>query len=165
MPEQKQYLAMMIQCLEKKIGILDSLMIKNAEQKSLVDQDEIDMEAFSANVDDKAELIEQLGRLDEGFEALYGRVREVLLTQRKDYAPQIKRLQQLITMITDRSIGIQAAELRNKQEIEKHFSLLHKNVKDSKISSKAAANYYKSMSNAHVVEPRSIDIRSNQYKK
>lgn len=162
MSEQKKYLEMMIQSLEKKINILNSLVLLNTEQSAIIQEQEMNLDTFSRNVEQKAEAIEQLNRLDEGFEAVYDRIKAELLHHKDSYKNEIAIMKKLISEITDRSMCIQAAEQRNKQDIEKHFSLLHKNVKESKVSSSAAASYYKSMSNSHVVEPRNIDIRSNK---
>lgn len=161
MPEQKEYLDMMCRSLEKKKEMLNQLVLLNAEQGQIIRDDEMDMADFSRNVEKKTEIIEQLDKLDEGFEALYNRIREELLSNRAAYRQEIVRLQKLISEITDRSASIQAAELRNKQKIEKHFALLHKNVKKTRVSNKAAASYYKNMSSAQAPSPPNIDIRSN----
>lgn len=165
MPEQTQYLEMMRQSLVKKKQILDQLILLTSEQTVIIQEKDLNTNDFSRNVEVKTEIIEQLGKLDEGFDALYTRVREELLNNRQLYRNEILELQKLIGEVTDRSMAVQAAEQRNKQKIEAHFSLLHKNLKETKISNKAAASYYKNMSNTHMVEPINIDIRSKNLKK
>lgn len=165
MPEQTQYLEMMRQSLVKKKQILDQLILLTSEQTVIIQEKDLNTNDFSRNVEVKTEIIEQLDKLDEGFDALYTRVREELLNNRQLYRNEILELQKLISEVTDRSMAIQAAEQRNKQKIEAHFSLLHKNLKETKISNKAATSYYKNMSNTHMVEPINIDIRSKNLKK
>lgn len=164
MPEQ-QYLEMMRQSLVKKKQMLDQLVLLTSEQAVIIQEKELNKDEFSRNVELKSEIIEQIDKLDEGFDLLYTRVKEELHNNRQFYRQEILELQKLISEVTDRSMVIQAAEQRNKQKIEAHFSLLHKNVKETKISNKAAASYYKNMSNTHVVAPTNIDIRSKNLKK
>lgn len=145
MPEEREYLTILIESLEKKSGLLDEIILQNAAQTHIINQEKLDQEAFDDTIERKAELIRRMERLDAGFESIYARIKDALGQHRELYAPQISRLQKLITEVTDKSVRIQAAENRNKQLVEKSFSILHKDLRQSKVSNRVAAKYYNSM--------------------
>lgn len=78
------YLNVMIQSLQKKVKILDEIMKKNKEQHQILEQEELDADAFEENVQEKGELIDQINFLDEGFEELYGRVKAVIEKEKQE---------------------------------------------------------------------------------
>lgn len=60
------------------------------------------MEELDANMEQKDGLIQKLTALDDGFETLYERVKEQLSTNKDAYKNQIKRIQELITKVTEK---------------------------------------------------------------
>ena len=77
----------------------------------------------------KGELIEQLNFLDDGFEELFGRVRDALNTNRQQYADEITQIQGLIRDIMTRTTEIQAQEARNHESAVKKFSTVRSQVR------------------------------------
>ena len=53
------YLDMMIQSLQKKVRILDGIIEKNKEQQKILEQEELDADAFEENVKSKSELVDR----------------------------------------------------------------------------------------------------------
>ncbi len=137
----KQYIIVLIDSLQKKERVLLKIDELNRQQTEILSKEEVDMDAWEANVDAKAECIEELGLLDDGFESVYEKVREPLMSGKQEYAVEIKRLQELIKTLTDHSVSIQADEHRNKELAQKEFSRQKKNIKSVK-QSKHVANLY-----------------------
>ena len=133
--------------LKKKSKVLDEIMQYNSDQENLLRQESISLEELDANMELKDGLIQKLVQLDDGFETLYERIKEQLLTQKDQYKAQIGQMQELISGITEKSVSIQAQEARNKGMIENYFARERGQLRQSRQVSKAAYGYYKSMSN------------------
>lgn len=151
------YLNILKESLEKKIEALKSIEEIDNAQTEILKKESLDMEAFDRTVDEKDHYINELNQLDEGFEALYDKVKAELLNNKQKYAEQIKHLQELIGEITDRSVTIQAQESRNKALVEKHFAKERQELGKSRVSSKAAYGYYQNMSKSTVVDAHFMD--------
>ena len=156
---EKQYLSIMKQSLEKKIVILDEIITKNEEQNVLLNDPNMKWEDFDENANRKMELIEEIDKLDEGFEDLFARVKEELDSPggREEHAKEIRSMQELIRRITEKSTSIQAQELRNKALVEQYFQQSRERIRKGRTSSKAAMDYYKSMSQASFSQPHFLD--------
>ncbi|MBQ4283560.1 MAG: flagellar protein FliT, partial [Lachnospira sp.] len=139
-----------------KKDILDKLIVLNDEQEKIASAQEFDDVAFRDNVDAKAELIDELDRLDEGFNSLFARVKEQLDANRDAYKEDIATMQQLIRDITDRATSVEAKETRNRVLIQNKFMSMRKEVQNAKKSSQMANTYYKSMNKLNY-EPHFMD--------
>lgn len=143
----ENYLEILTDSLKKKSKVLDEIMRYNSDQENLLRQESISLEELDANMELKDGLIQKLVQLDDGFETLYERIKEKLLTQKDQYKAQIGQMQELISQITEKSVSIQAQEARNKGMIENYFARERGQLRQSRQVSKAAYGYYKSMSN------------------
>ena len=110
-------------------------------------------------MEEKGNLIEQLKRLDEGFETLYAKLASQLEGNRDRYAEEIRSLQKQIAQITEMSVAIQAQEKRNKQLVEQFFAKERAGIRQNRRSSKAAYDYYKGMSSAGYAQPQFYDSK------
>lgn len=144
----ENYLEILEDSLKKKAAVLDEIAAYNDGQELLLKKDSISMEELDANMEEKDRLIQKLTGLDEGFETLYERIREQFLANKDAYKEQIKRIQGLISQVTDKSVSIQAQESRNKKLIEEYFAKEKSQIRQGRKASKTAYSYYKSMSNA-----------------
>ena len=102
-------------------------------------------------------LIDDLNKLDEGFENLYEHIRLQLLDGKEKYATQIAALQKLITKVTEMGASVQAQEARNKELADNYFLNRKKELKQGRQNSKAALNYYRNMNRSQVVQPQFMD--------
>ncbi len=157
----KQYLSIMEQSLQKKIGILDQIITKNMEQTEILKDPNMKWEDFDENANRKMELIEEMQKLDEGFEDLFERVREELQSPdgKEKHAQVIASMQSLIQQITEKSVSIQAQEARNKTMVEQYFKSTRENIRMGRTSSKAAMDYYKSMSQSSFLQAQFLDSK------
>ncbi len=155
------YINIMIESLQNKIAVLDEIIIKNDDQTKILNQDDVDWDSFDRNADEKLELIERMDKLDEGFERLFEKIKELLGTEegKRAYARQIRTMQSQISIITEKSVSIQAVEARNKQLVEQKFSQSHKRLGQSRNTSRVAMDYYKNMQQTHVVTPAFLDSK------
>lgn len=157
MAQVNSYLIVLLDSLRKKNRILELLLQKAQEQTVILSQEDVDADAFDQNVSDKADLIDQLTRLDEGFEQVYERVRVELLEQKAQYAGEIREMQELIAMITDKSVSIQTMEQRNYRRAEEYFQTTRRQIHQARMTSRVADSYHSSMSGVPGVQPTRID--------
>lgn len=151
------YLDILEESLQKKLKVLEEITVYNQEQEQLLRKESVSLEELDENMKQKDELIQKVTTLDEGFETLYERVRGQLLVNKDDYKEQIRKLQQLISQVTEKGVSIQAQESRNKKLIEDYFKKERSRLRQNRQSSKAAYNYYKSVNNTNVVMPQMMD--------
>ncbi len=141
----QNYVDMMTESLQKKIEVLSAIIELNKTQQNILNAADFDIDKFDENVHNKAEQIDKLEQLDNGFTALFNRVKAEIDANRELYSAQIKTIQNLIRRITELSVTIEAEEKRNKALVDKRFSILKKEVKESRMSANTASKYYKSM--------------------
>ena len=144
----KQYISTLRDSLQKKDKILDEILRISNYQKELLEVTPLDYEKFDNYVNDKDVCIENLNKLDEGFEILYQRVDKELKENRELYAQEILQMKQLISSITEKSVSIQSLEERNRKAMEQAILQSRMALQKGKRSVSVAQNYYKSMSNA-----------------
>ena len=143
--------------LDKKMDVIRRIQNYNREQEKAFTEGRADLEAFDRAIEEKDALIEELMKLDDGFETLFERISGEIKEKKQAYAPQIAILQKKISEITELSVSIQAQEARNKKLVEDYFSRERTNIGRNRRSSKAAYDYYKSMSQTNVVPPQFMD--------
>lgn len=153
------YLRIMTESLEKKEDILKQIVELNRQQKFLLQDANLLPEEFEKNIQYKADLVEQLNLLDEGFEELFSKVREELQTNKQMYAKEIECMQELIRQITDLTNMIQTQEIRNKESATNKFTEIRKQVKGVRNSQKVVKQYYDNMMNHKTVMTQMIDNR------
>ena len=153
----ENYLNILEESLQKKLQVMAKIQDYNLRQQEIFRSDNVELDKFDEYVAEKGALIDELTALDNGFETLYGKVAEELADNRERYAEQIKRLQELVSRVTEESVGIQAQEARNKKLVEDYFRRERNNLNRNRKSSKAAYDYYKSMSQTNVVPPQFMD--------
>lgn len=154
--ETGNYLQIMIDSLIKKKDILQKIVEYNTEQESILKEAEFNGDAFQKNMELKSECIDELNRLDEGFQMVYDRVKEDVQMYKQNYKSDIERLQQLIREVTSLSAAIQTQESRNKLQVERRFRQLREETKTAKRSMSMANQYYKNMAQISS-EPQFMD--------
>ena len=154
----QNYVIILEESLIQKNKVLDEIKSLCEEQGRVI-ADDMQLEALDSFIEKKGILIEQLEKLDEGFETLYEKVSEELKSGREKYAAQIRHMQSLISEITDKSNAIQAQEERNRSLINNYFGKRRSEVKEGRVNSKAAMNYYKVQSNSSFVDAQFMDSK------
>lgn len=149
----------LVQSLEKKNSILDQIIDQIELQETLLKQEELDMDKFNNMLEQQGKLVEELDKLDRGFESVYDRVRETLISNKESYRVQIGQMQQMIQEITAKIAKINAGNMRNKLLAENQFKERRKSIGKSLSKTKVAKNYYNSMNNLHCVAPQFYDSK------
>lgn len=156
----KQYIQMMIESLQKKVQVLDELIKKSNVQREVVSAEMVDWDAFDNITVDKGILIDELLKLDEGFESLFERVKGPL-TQNKDmYKTEIGFMQATIRSLSEKSAELETMEQRTKKLVETKIAESRQSIKQSKLGSQAAIEYYQRMNKINVVDPQLMDKKS-----
>ncbi len=155
--EHRNYINILLQDLRKKNLVLDQIIEANLKQRDALEDPNLDPDDFDTIVEHKAKLIEQLEQLDDGFEQIYARVREELMTNKAQYAGEIKEMQALIRQLTDKSASIETQEQRNKAMMTQKFAKVRKQVREIRSSQKVVNQYYQNMMKTNYIDPQFLD--------
>lgn len=156
----KQYLRMLDQSLDQKKQMLDQMIEMTAAQKASLDKDPVDWTGFDDLVEKKAEMIERLDQMDDGFESVYDRIREELLRDKEQHKEFVAEIQKKIQAVSDASASLMAAERRNKELVEVKMADEKKKLQQRKATSKVATNYYRSMNKVNLIDPQLMDKKN-----
>lgn len=151
------YLQIMLESLEKKLGVLNQILSLEKEQLEIALQENVDMERYDETVDRKGELVDELNRLDEGFTNTYELVKDEVQSHPDKYREIVLKMQDAIREAVDLSVEVQAQETRNKDAISLAISRKRKDLKEKHVNTNAALKYYKSMSRMNTVDPQLMD--------
>lgn len=157
MDNTMNYLSILKESLNKKIDVLNEILRLNELQKESVSGVKFDEEKFEEMIEKKTVCIEELTRLDNGFEAVYANVKEILSKDSASYKSEIEEMKKLISEITEKSMEVQLSEKRNEKLVYSKMSEERIKIRKSKNANKVASDYYKSMSGGNVVEPQFLD--------
>lgn len=133
--------------LQRKYSILQSILELTKKQEVLLKEETFDETEFLKTISDKQVFINKMEELDNGFEAIYTRVKSELETNREQYQDEIKKMQQLITQVTELGIDIEALEKRNKVQMDKVLINRKQKIKDLRMNNTVANSYYRNMAN------------------
>lgn len=147
----------LLQSLEKKNELLDLMISQNRVQEQILKQEEFDMDAFDEAIDKQSSYVDQLDRLDRGFEAVYDRVREELLLNKERYRSEIIRMKEQIQQITDKIVALNAGNMRNKVLAENQFKKRQLAISTGATKNRVAVNYYNNMNKLNYVSPQFYD--------
>ena len=147
----------LLQSLEKKTKLLDDMIRQNGVQEELLKEEDLDMDAFDEAINQQGFYIEELDKLDQGFETVYDRVREELLRDKARYRMEIIRMKELIQQITDKIVTLNAGNMRNKMLAENQFNRKRVAIFTGSYQNKEARNYYNNMNRLNYVSPQFYD--------
>lgn len=151
------YLQILQDSLIKKYELLCKIEEKSLEQSNMLKGQNVDFAQIDANMDEKAELIEAVLSLDNGFESIYEKIRTQLLPNKEQYKTQIVALQKMIEKVTEKSASIQAVEARNKSQMELVFSSQKRELQSKRNAMSVARDYYQNMNKVKNVSPQFLD--------
>jgi hypothetical protein len=145
MGDTENYVQILTDSLIMKKSVLEKIVALNDEQKAILTADEFDSDAFNANVNSKGQLINEINRLDVGFDNLFARVKTQLDANKSAYSSQISNLKALIKDVTELSVKVEADEARNKTLAQKCFAGLRKDVQHARSNVQKTNTYYQNM--------------------
>ena len=71
----ENYLQVLEESLYKKLDVLGRIETLCARQEQILSEEIVSEEAFDSSIEKKGVLIDELAKLDEGFETLYGHIK------------------------------------------------------------------------------------------
>ena len=143
------YVDMMCDALKRKKQILQVLLDQTRLQETLLRDEEMDPEQFNITIEKKGTQIEELNKIDEGFESLFKYVEKEITSNKLAYKEKIQKMQQLIGEVSELGIRIQALEHQNSVHFEVYLANQRKKIRDFHVSNKTASSYYQNMANVH----------------
>lgn len=155
--DNNAYIHILIQSLSKKNSYLDRLIEITMLQEEYITAEPLDEERFEQTLSEKELIIDQLRLLDEGFEKVYDHVKDVLNSSKMQLKQEILQIKELIRQITEKSVGLQALEMKNKKKLEVYFSTKKKEIKEIKKNNQTASRYYKNSVNQYIDQSYFID--------
>lgn len=160
MEHKVNYIKIMIDSLQKKVAILDEIIIVNEKQATIIIDIKKNMVEYESILDEKQLLIDALNTLDDGFQALYNHVQDEIKNNSEQHKENIKEMQRLIGIITDRSVEIQTGEEKNRAVIAQQFSSFKREVKKFEENRKIASQYYNTMQKTSYITPQFLDKKN-----
>lgn len=162
MENTQNYIQIMINSLKKKVKVLDDISIQNEKQYEAAQSQKLDDEAMEQTYEAKESLIKELEELDNGFDNLYMRIKEGLADEnaKKQYAIQIKEMQQLISEITEKSMNIERQEKRNQEAVLKAVNQEKMVISKTKNAQKVSSDYYNNMNKVNYIDPQFMDKKN-----
>lgn len=158
--EDLVYINILTDTLKKKSGLLDELISITSGQEELISASSVDMDKLDETFSMKEQLLRQLNQLDEGFDKVYGHIRDTLARSKELYKDRILKLQELIREVTEKSTMLQAQEIRNRNRLAAYFSVKKKEIRDFKMSSQRVASYYRNTTGGQSPESFFIDKKN-----
>ena len=156
----KNSLVVLSESLDMKLKLLEDIQDYNEKQRAVFDSGEPNIDDFDSAIDEKDALIERMMKLDDGFEALYKEIAEELKENRMKYTDMIKEIQDKITRVLELSASVQVQESRNKKLIEDYFIKQRQGIRQNRVSSKAAYDYYRNMTGMNLQTPGFLDSKN-----
>ncbi len=159
------YLQIMIDSLNKKDELLDRIIDKNRRQYECVKDkgyEDVDWDAFNLLVTEKDIAINRIIEIDDGFEETYNIIKDEVISNKDKYRDKVAVLKEQISGLTDKGVGIQADEERNRQIIDNLFNKTRQDIRKQRTGINVANAYYKTMSNSVV---RAAEISTLDTKK
>ena len=140
------YLELMKDSLVKKEKILSDVLELTREQEKLLNLEDFDDEAFDAIITEKSILIEEINKLDEGFELIYKRIGDKIKEEPSYYRESIEKLQGFIRTLVDKGVEVETLERRNQIKFDMNISKSKDRIRNYNLNSNAVTKYYSNMS-------------------
>ena len=122
-------LQLLIDALKKKEKNLSELLDLSKEQEKLLKEEEFNFQGFENIMRNKQIRIDEVVRIDEGFQPTYERVKSRLQQHPELYKDQIRELQEGIRKVGELGIQVQTLEAKNQGAFMNLSNRLKQDVK------------------------------------
>lgn len=146
---EQAYVSMMVDSLQKKRDLLSDMLEQTKKQERLLLSDDVDADELEKTIAEKGTSLEQLDKLDNGFDALFKKLEKELLNDRVKYESEVRKMKELIKQITELGSGIQAMEKLNYERFQKYISGERTKIKKANMSQQTASTYARNMAGQH----------------
>lgn len=139
------YINVLADSLQKKQTALQEILKITKQQEELLKIGDFAEEDFLKLVNQKQRYISKMQELDNGFEAIYNRVKVELEAGKEQYRSQITRIQRLIVQVTELGVDIEALEKRNKAQMDKVIEQRQEIIRGKRMNNNGVSNYYRNI--------------------
>ena len=143
--QEREYLDILIRSLQTKLVLLNRIAVLNREQRELLQDENMEADAFDINVRDKDDLISQIITLDKGFDEVYAHIKDLMERDHSAYEDQLEQMRELIRQVMAKDASVRAEEQRNYELAQRRFANIKKQVREVKASRKMVNSYYQNM--------------------
>lgn len=143
--EDEAYIKILRESLEKKAELLNLISKENDRQSRVLTDPNSTPDDFQTTIDNKDKWITDISTLDNGFAAIFEKVKPLLENQKSKYRDEIIRMKDLVRQITDLTAQVEKEEKENYLLAQKKFAGVRKQVQKIRKSQNAVSTYYKSM--------------------
>lgn len=143
--QEREYLDILIRSLQKKLVLLNRIAVLNREQRELLQDENMEPDAFDINVREKDDLISQIITLDKGFDEVYAHIKDLMERDHSAYEDQLNQMRELIRQIMAKDASVRAEEQRNYELAQRKFAGVKSKVREMKANRKMVNSYYQTM--------------------
>lgn len=143
--QEREYLDILIRSLQKKLVLLNRIAVLNREQRELLQDENMEPDAFDINVREKDDLISQIITLDKGFDEVYAHIKDLMERDHSAYEDQLNQMRELIRQIMAKDVSVRAEEQRNYELAQRKFAGVKSKVREMKANRKMVNSYYQTM--------------------
>ena len=143
--QDEAYVKILRESLEKKVELLNLISNENEIQSRVLSDPNATPDEFQATIDNKDKWITDISTLDNGFSAIFEKVKPLLENQKSKYRDEIARMKDLVRQITDLTTQVEKQEKENYLLALQKFAGVRKQVQKIRKSQSAVSTYYKSM--------------------
>ena len=160
MENSHNYVQILIDTLQKQVDILKDVLEVTKEQSVIAGKEDFDETLLEESLNKKEVLIAKLNSLDDGFTAVYGRVRSEVSAQQDLYQEELQKMQSLIKECTDLGVEIKVLEERNRERLMRCFSQKQKQYNSLKAAASVASHYHQTMNNTKIQDSYFLDQKN-----
>lgn len=113
------FVQILIDALTKKERLLEEILKLCKAQEECIKKDVPDLNEYIQCSDKKAELSKLVEKIDEGFLAVYDRVKDELEGNPTQYVDSIRKMKALVTAISEKTASVGVTEQRLNVEFKK----------------------------------------------
>lgn len=135
-------LQILLDALKKKEKDLNELLELTKEQEKLLKEEEFNFQGFENIMRNKQFRIDDIIKIDQGFQPTYERIRSRLQQNPQLYQEAVRELQEHIRIVGELGIEVQVLETKNQTAFMNLSSRMKQDVKGFRTSKKAVTNYY-----------------------
>ncbi len=151
MSEEKHYIDMLADILNKQIQTLTEVLEITKNQSTIAAAEVFDENEFDDTLTKKDACIMRLNELDNGFVSIYERVKRIVTADPGKYRDRIKEMQELIRTCTDLGNEIQTLENRNRDKLAQCFASKKKEYNAKQTAATVAGKYNTTMKNINIM--------------
>jgi len=153
----KNELEILIESLQKKICLLNEILMNSKKQLAMTELEKFDLEEFDESVNKKTDLIKKMDQNDQGFDVVFDRVKTELIDNQNEYLVEIAQMQDLIRKILDIGSEIHVVEKQSREGLERYFKENKSKLQKGRRDGNAVLNYYKQVNQTDYVAPMFMD--------